>query len=232
MKPLTILLIAAALATGAGVAGSTLRDHFEAPKLEGSSEVVIEDMAAEHAGVRRPGIQNAMLVAGVVGGAMCLLLGAAAGWVVRRRPVPGAIVGLLAGTAAGAAGGFLGAYFIPDRIPDNLTAMKGPVVHGTLWLLVAVALTLAIAITTRSGKALGLLGRLLLSVIIATAIYPVIAAIAFPLLNSEKVIPEGLVNTALWIALPAGLFALAIAQATRAAAEASPGGTPAAATKP
>jgi hypothetical protein len=137
----------------------------------------------------------------------------------------GAIVGLLGGAAAGAAGGFLGAY-IPDYVPDNVAAVKGPAVHGTLWVLVAVALVLSVSTATRSGNSLGLLGRLLLYAIIATAIYPVIAAIAFPLLNSEKVIPEGLANTAVWIAIPAGLFAFAIAQTMGRVAEASSASAP------
>jgi hypothetical protein len=221
MKPLVILLIAAALASCVGAAGSTLRDYFPVPTpQEGEMQAAPAaiDVAAVTAASRKRVMKNAVLVDAIIGAAIGLMLASAAGWIARGRTVLAAGVGLLGGAIAGAAGGFLGSYINDhDRFPESAAVARTPLVHATLWILIAAALALAVAFATRRRNALSLLGRLTLYAVIAAVVYPVLASIAFPLLNSDKAIPEGLANTGLWIALTAGLFAFAIAQANRQA---------------
>jgi hypothetical protein len=160
--------------------------------------------------------KNLVLVDEIIGAAICLLLASTAAWIARGRTVAAIGVGLIGGALGGALGGFLGAsinHF--DGFPESAIMVRPPLVHATLWILVAAFLALAIAIGTRRGNTASLFGRLALYSLIAAAVYPLIASIAFPLSNSDQPIPEGLANTALWIALPAALFAFAIAQANR-----------------
>jgi hypothetical protein len=230
MKPLAILLIAAALATVAGVLGSTYRDHFQVAGVAsgGMGPAPGTDVRVETATIRKPAMKNTVLVDAIIGASVCLALAAAAGWIARGRTIVGAVVGLIGGALAGAGGGFLGSYINDhDRFPEGIAVARAPIVHGTLWILIAVVLTVAVMLATRRRIALSLFGRLALFALIAAAVYPVIASLAFPLLNSDKPLPEGLGNTAVWIALPTALFAFAIAQANRQPQAATVDPTPA-----
>jgi hypothetical protein len=222
MRSLVILLIAAALATAAGVAGSLLREHFQGTGMgEGGATDPNRDNEAEAAKIRGRLLKNTLLVDTLLGAAMGLFLGAAAAMTGRGRTLVASAIGLVAGAAMGAAGAYMGraiADFV--QFPASIAAARTPIVHACLWILIAAALAFAIGMATRRKLAVPLFGRFVLSSIIAAAIYPMIAAIAFPFLNSDQPIPEGLANTGVWIAIPATLFAVAIAQATRASGRA------------
>jgi len=217
MRSLVILLIAAAGATAAGVAGSLLRDHYQGGGMVGSATDPNRDDDAEAAVVRGRLLKNTLVVDTILGAAMGLFLGAAGSMTARGRTIVGAATGLAAGAAAGAAGAYVGRA-IADlvRFPASVAAARTPIVHACLWILIAASVALSIGLATRRRLATPLFGRLALYSIVAAAAYPAVAAIAFPFLNSDQPIPEGLANTGLWIAIPAILFAVAIAQAPRA----------------
>jgi hypothetical protein len=222
MRSLVILLIAAALATAVGVAGSQFREHFQAGEgMSANATDPNRDYDAEAAAIRAVLLKNTLLVDVILGAAMGLFLGAAGAMTARGRAVVAAVMGLVAGAAAGAAGAYVGRAFADlVQFPTSVAAARTPIIHACLWILVAAALAISIGLATRRKLAVSLFGRFFVYSIIAVAIYPVIAAIAFPFLNSDQPIPEGLANTGLWIAIPSTLFAIAIAQATRASAQA------------
>jgi hypothetical protein len=229
MKPLAILLIAAVLATAVGVGGSTLRDFFQPPPPDAASmgTVLGVDVAGPQVVARAQELKNTIVVDTIIGAATGLILALAAGWIAGGRAIAAGIVGLLGGAAAGAAGGYLASFINNlDQFPEGLSVARTPIVHATLWSLIGAALAVAVGLATRRRNTLAVLGRLALYAVLASAIYPMIASLAFPLLNSDKPIPEGLANTAIWIALPTIAFAIGIHQANRQPA-AAPGSTPA-----
>lgn len=137
-------------------------------------------------------------------------------------PLAGA---LLAGVAAGVAGwlGVLVYSLLKTRVALDATyaAMAAYVV---IWAVIAVPAALLTWLgLRRDGVSLGrLIGAGLVGALAAALLYPVVAAIAFPMSNTELLVPEDSWNLLIWAELAAGLIAAALVPTLRTPREARP----------
>jgi hypothetical protein len=212
MKPLTALCLAGVVAVVLGTAASTLREFFPArmPAMGMAAEPGVDPKAALET-YRRQILKNVLLVDVLIAAAVCGALGIAASTASRGRVLVGLLVGIGGGAIAGGVGGFVADQVIrAPWIPDSLSALRALSAHAVLWMFCAVALTAAVVFGTRRKFTGKIFGWLSFGALIAASVYPLIAGLVFPLENSDKLVPDGLANTAIWIAVPTLLFAIAV----------------------
>ncbi|MBX3444404.1 MAG: hypothetical protein KF774_18540 [Planctomyces sp.] len=217
MKLVLPLLVAAALATAAGTAGSSQREHFLVTiGVQGTA--ADPNQSAEDTN-ERPIMgqrKNVALVTGIFGAALGLLFGLAAGVGTGRGAVPAAGVGLVLGVLAGAAGGFL-SHLAFEQI-QNVTqepVAVAPVTHLSLWLPLCLAVAIAVSLTAPKGRLGSLLGSAALAALIAAALFPVAAALALPMRESDRPLPEGYETIGLWFGIVSVSLAVLLGRALR-----------------
>lgn len=121
-------------------------------------------------------------------------------------------LGVVLGGAFGALGGllnrFASAQFTDHSQEAIFTAMK---VHAAGWLLIALAIGLAVGLPTRRWKTvLSCVGVAIAAAIIAVVLFPVLSSVLIPEAHPEIRIPDRAGVRLLWTTLSCGLIALAL----------------------
>ena len=91
----------------------------------------------------------------------------------------------------------------------SLAAMAA---HAVGWSLLAIVIAVTVWLATRGSgvSVLRLASAAVAGAIVATLLYPVITAVAFPMNNSDLVIPSGHWNRLVWIECNSLLIALGV----------------------
>lgn len=162
---------------------------------------------------------NAAAAFAMIGLPVAALAGLAAG--LAGRSWVAAVVGLLGGAVAGAllggAGGWLAAAVYRQlRIGFALNAgYAATASHAVIWTLLALAVALAVwPGARRDGAGLArVAAAAVVGALIAAALYPVVAGLAFTMSNSDLIVPAGRWNRLAWIELAAFAITVAVVRA-------------------
>lgn len=166
---------------------------------------------------RSVGYLNAMLTFGLFGLATAGTFGLTEGLMRRSAKITvvgilgGGIVGALAGVAAGVAAQFVRLQLAMRPLDDGYKALA---IHAIAWIVVGAGLGIAVgmlagrrAVLFRTGAAGAVAG------LVAAVLYSPLAAVLFPLQNSELLLPAGSLNRLLWVSLAGALIGLAVGRA-------------------
>lgn len=182
----------------------------------GAPAPVAEEVLEELAQQRTASYRNTALAIGLFGFAVGGLLGAGTG--AARRSVRTAVLctagGLLLGGLFGAVGGYASIWVMEQlaltRLPTRFQNLGS---QATAWLTVAVGIGLGLSLPGgRWRRVAASTGGSVVAATAACAAYVVLAAILFPLENSDLPVPEGNLNRLLWATMTAGLIGVALAR--------------------
>lgn len=214
-----LLLVIAGLA-GGGLSWCLLERYehpFAAPeeleKLSAKRMAMIPMTDAENARIAELEAdqerKNSAAAIAAIGLPLAALVGLAAGLLGRSgvASVTGLVGGAVAGAVLGAAGGWIAA-FVYEQLKIELGVNRGYAAagsHAATWAFVALAVALAAWPGVRkSGMSLAATaGSAVVGALIAAALYPVIAGLAFAMSNSDLIIPAGRWNRLAWIEVAA-----------------------------
>ncbi|MEW4490068.1 hypothetical protein AB1L42_18435 [Thalassoglobus sp. JC818] len=199
LKILPLALIAIVI----GVAATEYQSPFEIPKeLQLDANAMTTEQSAQLETVKNENARKHHAIMGGIIGAVfagCLALG---GSLLAKRGIPVATLsGFILGGVGGAVGGYASTYLLHYfRVHEQDQFIEAISIHGAFFVPVAIALALALIIS----RAMSITSAISLVIVaaIGAGMYPLLAAIIFPLLQSDKFPPDGSANRALWLALP------------------------------
>ena len=220
------------LGLAGGLAGWLLlertHEYFmpETPKEVAGTQGILtpEQRALVRAAQVRADYKNVPFAIGLLGVAVCGLLGMAPGISNKSlsRGAKGLALGLVGGAVLGAFGG-AASVFAREQLRDwntlaetgepdpLLTQLHTMALHLPSWISVALAIGLVIGIAARPRHTLvRTAGLAILAVIVASLIYPVLASVLFQMEDPGQVIPTGTANRLVWTTLNAGLIGLVV----------------------
>jgi len=224
-----LLLVIAGLVAG-GI-GWWLVNRYEQPfappeeqqKLAGKRMATIPLTAEEDARLAElDSLQerkNAAANTAALGLSLAAVVGLAAGLVGRSAAAAfaGLLGGAVAGAAFGAGGGWLAALVYQQlKIGLGLDRSYAAVAsHAVTWVSLGIAAAFAAWPGVRkAGVSLGrTAGAATIGALIAAALYPVVAAVAFAMNNSDLILPSGEWNRLAWIETAAVAITFAVARA-------------------
>ncbi|MBA3314863.1 MAG: hypothetical protein M3552_07435 [Planctomycetota bacterium] len=160
--------------------------------------------------------KNAAAAWVVIGVPVAALVGATAGVLIRSwaMSLAGLFVGAILGGALGGAAGWTAALvyqtlMIRVALEASYSAMAA---HAVGWSLLAIAIALTVWLVTRRPgvSLLRVAGTAVASGLVAALLFPIIAAVAFPMSNSDLVIPSGHWNRLVWVEFAAAIISLGI----------------------
>ncbi|TWT57496.1 hypothetical protein KOR42_08570 [Thalassoglobus neptunius] len=199
LKILPLALIAILL----GVAATEFPNPFEIPKeLQLDANAMTAEQSAQLEAVKNDNAQKHHAIMGAIIGAVfagCLALG---GSLLAKRGIPIATIsGVILGGVGGAIGGYASTYLLQYfRIHEQDQFVEALSIHGSFFIPIAIGLSVALIISKSMPPSPAL--TLVIVAAIGSGLYPLLAAIAFPLLQSDRVPPMGSANRALWLGLP------------------------------
>jgi hypothetical protein len=212
------IVVGSVIATVLGVAATTLERTYDIPEdLKKYSapfpDGVLEKIEAAQLSADQ---RNLALVGGLIGAAVCVCLGAA---VTSGNPAKGVVTGAVLGGLLGGAGGAVSAsafrHFILNPLFPGSPFLDGVAAQGSLTVLVALALGLTVLVASSKTLKSETPAVIVVVGLVASAMYPLLSAMAFPLMKSQQAIPEGMGNRGLWIGLPVALFAVTLIRSRR-----------------
>lgn len=191
--------------------GLEFRVPDEIAVIREKRQMSFEEAAMVVKAERKLAYQNTALTVAVFGAFAGGLLGMIAG--VSRRSLFASSAGLFGGTVVGAGAGALGGladlyaleWMWPMAFDHSYKAMVG---HSAAFMIAGVGIGGAAGLAARQVPQT--LGVVLAAALIAGLVYPGVAAVLFPVLNTDAAIPEGMLAQLLWLILPAGLMGMAM----------------------
>lgn len=213
VRILAPLVLAAAAGVAAFFAADRYREFFQLPadvaSLSSKMGLSPQEQQTLNAARRVQAFQNVMLVYAIFGSAVGLALGLAAG--LLRRSASAALVGVLVGLGLGAAFGSLAGFsarYLDDRIGVHGGQQAyAPLWNGTGFLIVGLGVGLAAGLASRRPRPTTLATAA--AGLTAGVLFPILAAVAFPLVATDGTLPNGRGALALWTVFPAALMGLA-----------------------
>lgn len=184
-------------------------------RLGGLTEEEDARLKAAEASLHR---QTTALAIGLAGLAVGGFLGLGAGLLRRSTAASfgGLGIGAVMGAGFGAGGGLAGAassMWLQDHSKLPLSQMA-LIVQAGEWLAVGIGITVAVSFISRHWRAVArILAAAAIATVIAVCLYHLVAAVLFPMEQSDQPVPSGAWNRLVWIELVAGLMSLAIGAA-------------------
>lgn len=209
------LLIAGVAALTISVLVTRLEKTFQmSEEMQGYSAPfppgIDEQRTVEQAAADR---KNMGMIGGLIGAIVCSSLAFATLPGPLASSCKGAVAGIVFGAGMGAAGGMLSTIAFAHFMMNPLDPfIEGVLAQGSFTVAVSIGLA-ATLLLTASGRIRKQLPTVIVVVgVIASALYPFLSAVLFPLMKSHQVVPEGIANRVLWLGLPIILSAIAIAR--------------------
>ncbi len=185
------------------------KELADLPATAAQEKLELKDRATRRVVCLNSSVSVALL-AGIVAAALAACTSRRHAHVVAGVAV-GAVVGGMCGAFGGAAGQLLLDRLRPVPV-DSLPLMARAILpHLAVWILGGLGSGLAVGFSVR--KATGVARPAFAGVLggaVAALVYSPLGAIAFPLNETDRIVPTGIGNTLLWAAVTGGVIATVI----------------------